>query len=229
VSVAAGGAPPLSILYRDARLVVVDKPSGVVVHRGWADDGGGVLAALRAQLGHPLWPVHRLDRGTSGALAFALDREAAATLGRAFADGQVDKRYLALVRGHPPEQLVIDHPIPGQPDGPRVPAVTEIRRLGTWERYALIEARPRTGRLHQIRRHLKHIACPLIGDVNYGKGDHNRLFRERFGLNRLALHAFFLQLPHPDDARPVATFVPPSGALAACLEAIGLHAAVPAL
>jgi tRNA pseudouridine65 synthase len=228
--------------------VVVDKPAGVVVHRGWADDDGGVLVRLRAQLGRRVWPVHRLDRGASGALAFALDAEAAAALGRAFAEGAgqageggvggagqgdeggeggegggaVEKRYLALVRGHPPDELVIDHPIPAREGGPRVPAVTHVRRLGTWERYALVEARPRTGRLHQIRRHLKHISCPLIGDVNYGKGEHNRLFRARFGLDRLALHAAYLRLPHPGTGLPVVIEVAPSGVLAACLGAIGL-------
>jgi tRNA pseudouridine65 synthase len=222
-------APPLRLLFADEHLVVVDKPAGVVVHRGWADDDGGVLVRLRAQLGRRVWPVHRLDRGASGALAFALCPEAAAALGRAFgqgADGDaaVDKRYLALVRGHPPATLVIDHPIPGREGGARVPAVTEIRRLGTWERYALVEARPRSGRLHQIRRHLKHISCPIIGDVNYGKGEHNRLFRARFGLDRLALHAFHLRLPHPQTGAPVVVDVAPSGTLAACLAAIGLLA-----
>ena len=221
----------LPVLYLDEQLVIVDKPSGVVVHRGWADDGGGVLVALRRQLGRKLWPLHRLDRGASGALAFALDAEAAATLGRAFAGGQVDKRYLALVRGHPPEAVCIDHPLPAGEDssGERVAAVTEVRRLGIWERYALVQAIPRTGRLHQIRRHLKHIACPIIGDVNYGKGEHNRLFRDRFGLHRLALHAFALTLPHPATGAPVTARSAPSGQLGDCLRALGLSDAASAI
>ena len=207
--------------------MLIDKPSGVVVHRGWADDDGGVLVALREQLGQRVWPLHRLDRGASGVLAFALDAEAAASAGQAFADGRVEKRYLALVRGHPPEHVIVDHPIPAKPDGPRVPAVTEFWRLGTWERYALVEAVPRTGRLHQIRRHLKHLACPLIGDVNYGKGEHNRLFRSRFGLNRLALHASSLRLPGIDGGAAAYGFAPPSGQLADCLQAIGLGNVIP--
>jgi tRNA pseudouridine65 synthase len=220
----------LIVLHLDDRLVIVDKPSGVVVHRGWADDDGGVLVALRRQLGRRVWPLHRLDRGASGALAFALDAEAAAVLGRAFAEGQVAKRYLALVRGHPPAELRIDHPLPSGEDahGDRVDAVTEVRRIGIWERYALVEAVPYTGRLHQIRRHLKHIACPIIGDVNYGKGEHNRLFRERFGLHRLALHAFALTVPHP-SGEVVSVRCAPSGPLAACLAELGLGAAVSAL
>jgi tRNA pseudouridine65 synthase len=220
----------LIVLHLDDRLVIVDKPSGVVVHRGWADDDGGVLVALRRQLGRRVWPLHRLDRGASGALAFALDAETAAALGRAFAEKQVAKRYLALVRGHPPEHVRIDHPLPAGEDahGDRVDAVTEVRRIGIWERYALVEAVPHTGRLHQIRRHLKHIACPIIGDVNYGKGEHNRLFRERFGLHRLALHAFALTVPHPNGA-VVTVRCAPSGPLAACLAELGLGAAVSAL
>jgi tRNA pseudouridine65 synthase len=224
---AAVQAQDVVLLHRDPRVVLVDKPSGVVVHRGWADDDGGLLVAVRDALGQRVWPAHRLDRGASGVVAFALDEEAAAALGRVFAEGGAHKRYLALVRGHPPAHVVIDHPVPTKPDGPRAPAVTEVRTLGTWERYALVEALPRTGRLHQIRRHLKHIACPLIGDVNYGKGEHNRIFRERFALHRLALHALDLRLPHPDTGAALYGYAPPSGSLAACLQAIGLLPAVP--
>jgi tRNA pseudouridine65 synthase len=100
---------------------------------------------------------------------------------------------------------VLDHAIPKAPGEARVPAVTEIRRLETFGRYALVEARPRTGRLHQIRRHLKHLSCPLIGDVRYGKGEHNRLWREKFGLHRLALHATSLRVPHPDGGELAVT------------------------
>ncbi len=124
-----------------------------------------------------------------------LDRDAARALSDAW--GTADKRYLAITRGHPPEHLVIDHPIPRAPGEERVPAVTEIWRRDTFGRYALVEARPHTGRLHQIRRHLKHISCPLIGDVRYGKGEHNRIFRERFALHRLALHCTSLRVAHP--------------------------------
>jgi tRNA pseudouridine65 synthase len=215
------------VLHLDEDLVLVDKPSGIVVHRGWADDEGGLMMKVRDQIGRHVWPAHRLDRGASGIVAFALSREGVAALGHAFAQGNVDKRYLALVRGHPPEATTIDHAIPGRPGGPRVPAVTEIRRLATWERYALVEAVPKTGRLHQIRRHLKHIACPLIGDVNYGKGEHNRFFRERFGLHRLALHAMALRLPHPRTGVAVEAYAAPSGPLGACLEAMGMTGAIP--
>jgi tRNA pseudouridine65 synthase len=213
------------ILHRDDRLVVVGKPAGVAVHRGWADDDDPLLQQVRDAVGAWVWPVHRLDRGASGAILFALDAEAARHLGAAFAEGRVDKRYLALTRGHPPEHLVIDHPIPRQAGGERVPACTEVWRRETFGRYALVEARPHTGRLHQIRRHLKHVACPLIGDVRYGKGEHNRLFRERYGLHRLALHAWRLAAPHPDGGLVEVT-APLADDLAECLAR--LRAAPPA-
>jgi len=184
------------ILHRDARCVAVNKPSGIATHRGWADDDDALLQQVRDAVDMYVYPIHRLDRGASGIVLFALDKDAA----RAFSEAwdQADKRYLAITRGHPPEELVIDHPVPKAPGEARVPAVTEIRRLETFGRYALVEARPRTGRLHQIRRHLKHISCPLIGDVRYGKGEHNRIFRTEHHLHRLALHCTTLTVPHPD-------------------------------
>jgi tRNA pseudouridine65 synthase len=186
----------ITVLHRDARCVAVDKPSGVATHRGWADDEDALLQLVRDTVGVYVYPIHRLDRGASGVTLFALDKEAA----RAFSDAwpNADKRYLAITRGHPPEHLVIDHAIPKAPGLERVAAKTELWRRDELGRYALVEARPHTGRLHQIRRHLKHISCPLIGDVRYGKGEHNRLWRERFGLHRLALHCTSLTVAHPD-------------------------------
>lgn len=205
------------ILYRDDRIVVVAKPAGVAVHRGWAADDEALLQIVRDEVGSWVWPVHRLDRGASGATAFALDVDAARALGQAFAEGAVAKWYVALTRGHPPEHVVIEHPIPRTAGGERTTAVTEVWCRETFGRYARIDARPLTGRLHQIRRHLKHISCPLIGDVRYGKGEHNRLFRERYGLHRLALHAARLVLPHPDGG-VIDVAAPLAPDLAACLE-----------
>lgn len=210
------------MLQRDDDHVVVDKPAGLVVHRGWANDDTDLLRLVRDALGVRVHAVHRLDRGTSGCTLFALHPEAAASLSRAFVEGLVDKRYLALVRGHPPEHVVVDHPVEKAPGGPKVPAVTSLRRLGVSGRYALCLARPHTGRLHQIRRHLKHLSCPLIGDVKYGKGEHNRLFRDEYGLHRLALHALWLEFPRPSDGRRVAVQAPLSGSLLDTLRRLGL-------
>jgi tRNA pseudouridine65 synthase len=189
------------ILYRDARCVAVDKPSGVATHRGWADDDDALLQQVRDDVGCLVYPVNRLDRGASGIVLFALDREHAKFFSEAW--GSADKRYLAITRGHPPEHVVLDHAIPKAPGEARVEAVTEIWRKEVFGRYALVEARPHTGRLHQIRRHLKHLSCPLIGDVRYGKGEHNRLWRERFGFHRLALHCTRLVVADLDVECPL--------------------------
>ena len=193
----APGAP--MIVHRDSRCVVVDKASGIATHRGWGghDDGDDpLLQRVRDAVGCYVYPVHRLDRGASGLVLFALDSAAARELSLAWPTA--DKRYLAITRGHPPDHLMIDHAIPRAPGEDRVDARTEIWRRETFGRYALVEARLHTGRLHQIRRHLKHISCPLIGDVRYGKGEHNRIFRTEHALHRLALHCTGLVVAHPD-------------------------------
>lgn len=193
--------PDIEILYRDADVVAVNKPSGLAVHRGWADDDAFAMTVVRDLLGQWVYPVHRLDRGASGVLLFGLSSGAARALCGCFERHEVEKRYVALVRGAPPEALVIDHAL--RSDNGDVPqaAVTDVRRLAQFGRYAWVEARPRSGRLHQIRRHLKHISCPIIGDVRYGKGEHNRLFREHYALHRLALHAASLRVCAPSGVK----------------------------
>ncbi|HTQ03019.1 MAG TPA: pseudouridine synthase [Polyangiaceae bacterium] len=191
-------SPSPCVLFRDSRFVAVDKPSGVVVHRGWADDEAPLLQAVRDRVGQHVFPVHRLDRGASGVVLFALDADAAGAMAKLWSSADcIDKRYLAITRGHPPPHTLLDHPVPREPGGERVGAVTEIWLRETIGRYALVEARPHTGRLHQIRRHLKHLACPLVGDVKYGKGEHNRVWRDAHALHRLALHATSLAFTHP--------------------------------
>jgi tRNA pseudouridine65 synthase len=217
------GETPLRILYQDEACAVVDKPSGMIVHRGWANDDRDLLRVTRDALGRYVYPLHRLDRGASGAVLFALNEDAARILNRSFADRSMDKRYLALTRGHPPEHGLIDHPIPRAPGEERVPAQTEYFRIGTFERYALVVALPKTGRLHQIRRHLKHVSCPLIGDVRYGKGEHNRLFREQYALDRLALHAAALRFVHPLTGQRVTVRAPLLGSFADCLSRLSLQ------
>ena len=193
----------LNILHRDERFLAVDKPSGMLVHRGmgWADLV--LVDQVRELLGADVvHPVHRLDRGTSGVVLFALDADAARFVAYQFERGFVQKTYLALVRGEIDDELTIDHPIPRRPDGPRVHAVTHVRRLGVAEttprHVSLVLATPETGRFHQIRRHLKHISFPVIGDTTYGKGKINRAMGNRYGLRRLALHAMSLEVRHPD-------------------------------
>ncbi len=211
---------PLRVLLRDAHLVVVDKPAGLAVHRGWAPERDVAMTRVRDAIGAHVYPVHRLDRGTSGVLVFALSSELASSFSGLFASGAVQKTYLALVRGVPPEQGLIDHPLPPGEDRnePRVDARTAYVRREVLGRYSLVEARPETGRLHQIRRHLKHISCPIIGDVRYGKGEHNRLFRERFDLHRMFLHALRIRFPHPVSGATIDVEAPLPPELAGTLE-----------
>ncbi len=214
----------LSVIHRDQWLLAVAKPSGMAVHRGWAREKDTAARRIRDQLGQRVHAVHRLDRGTSGVLLFALDPEVAADVGRAFQAGHVQKRYLALVRGVPPDSGTVDHPIPRVAGGDRVPAITEFRRVARspTERCSLVEARPRTGRLHQVRRHLKHISHPLVGDVRYGRGDINRHYRAQYGLHRLALHAWSLELTHPHTNHPLHLLAQVPTDLATALVALGL-------
>lgn len=204
---------PLHILWRDDHLVAVHKPAGWLVHRTGLDahETRFVLQTLRDQLGRHVYPVHRLDKGTSGVLLMALSPEVARMLAMAFEAHQVDKRYVAMVRGWVPPHILVDHPLKpddAPEDAPAQPAQTAFQRLATLQlpipvdrypstRVSLVEARPATGRRHQIRRHLKHLAHPIVGDSSHGKGAHNRWWAGYVGLQRLWLHAASLSLVHP--------------------------------
>lgn len=201
--------PMVDILFSDDILVAVNKPSGLLVHRtALANDRDTVMTRLRDALGRWVYPLHRLDRGTSGVLLFALDPETAAAMAAQFAERAMEKRYLTVVRGYAPETGRIDSPLAEEERGMPVDAITEFSRLATIElpipigryptaRYSLLEVTPFTGRTHQIRRHMAHIRHPVVGDIVHGEGRHNRLFRERFDLHRLLLHARSLAFAHP--------------------------------
>ena len=206
-------SPPVRVLYRDEQLLAVDKPSGLLVHRGWARAPVVLVDVVRQMLGvETVHPAHRLDRATSGVMLFALEPGAARSLARQFMLGKVRKRYLALVRGRAPDDVVIDHAIPRKPGGPRVPAMSHVQRLCTVETFprhvSMVAVSPRSGRFHQVRRHLKHIDHPVIGDANYGKGKINRAMTNRYGLGRLALHALAVEVMHP-VARQLMVFTAP--------------------
>src|SRR4051794_6349173 len=134
----------IELLYVDEDIVVANKPSGLLVHRGWDDDDDVALFRVRDAVGAHVNVVHRLDRATSGALVFARHRDATAIMCGDFEAGRVDKRYLALVRGQPPEAGVIDHPVPRKELGERVPAVTRFRLIcrSPVDRCSLVEAAP---------------------------------------------------------------------------------------
>lgn len=207
----------ISILHRDEHYIVVDKPAGVLVHRTAVDarEPRCLLQTLRDQIDRRVHPVHRLDKGTSGIIVFALHPGAANRLACAFREERVDKLYLAVVRGYAPERVVVDWPLRDTIDTPSRrrsatlrPAVTDVRCLARAElstpvgryataRYSLVACRPRSGRQHQIRRHLKHLRHPVIGDANYGDLAHNRFFRNTLGVGRLLLAAIQICFQHP--------------------------------
>jgi tRNA pseudouridine65 synthase len=199
---------PLTLLHCDMDLVAIAKPAGLLVHPTALDahEERSAMQLLRDQLGERVWPLHRLDKATSGVLLFARHVEAARHWGGAFERGEVGKHYLALVRGWPPAQGEIAQPLARDPELPsagqqRLEALTRYRRLATFEwpfqvdarhpasRYALMDVEPLSGRRHQIRRHFKHIAHPLVGDSTHGKGAHNRAVAQWLGTARLWLHA----------------------------------------
>jgi tRNA pseudouridine65 synthase len=240
----------LPILYRDDALVAVHKPSGLLVHRTDLDrhETRFALQMVRDQLGCKVYAVHRLDKGTSGVLVFALQPGAGKALTTQFEAQQVSKRYLALVRGHPPESGEIDHPLSRIRDdyewsgksmvSEAQAAVTRFRRLATVEcdvsvdkyptsRYALLELEPLTGRRHQLRRHLKHVSHPVIGDSTYGKGRHNRFFQQAFGCHRMLLASVSLTLVHPVTGQPLTLIAPVAEDFMHVLMALDMHRAVP--
>lgn len=243
---AIGKVEPLPVLYRDDDLIAIHKPAGLLVHRTVLDrrETMSALQLVRNQVGRHVYPVHRLDRPTSGVLLFAFSPEAAQAVAAQFAARRVTKTYLAVVRGFPDESGVIDHPLineehAGYQAAPAKEAVTEYRRLAEVElpipvgrypasRYSLVELRPLTGRRHQLRRHLKHLMHPIIGDTHYGEGRHNRMFRDRFDCHRLLLAAVELALTNPATGLSLTVTAPLAADFAAVIEQFGWRASVPA-
>jgi tRNA pseudouridine65 synthase len=225
------GRHGLCILHVDEALIAVDKPAGLLVHRSSLDahETDTVLERLRALWGpaaEGVAPAHRLDKGTSGVLLLARHADAARALGRAFEDGHCRKRYLALVRGWPADEWCVDHPLARDPERPSqgqpmLSARTRGRTLARAEwplstragfagtRVALVEAWPETGRRHQIRRHLKHLGHPIIGDSTHGKGPLNRALSAWLGCSRLWLHACSIAWPGDRALPPLHLQAPP--------------------
>ena len=200
------------ILYMDEAVVAVNKPPGMLVHRSHLDrQSPTVMRGLRELTGKMVWPVHRLDRPTSGTLLMAFSRDLAAVLNDDFRYRRVTKEYLAVVRGYTEEAAEVDHPVKNS-RGNAQDAVSRYEKVaqvelpipvGRYEtaRYSLVRVKPETGRYHQIRQHFHHISHPIAGDTVYGDGRHNRLFREHLACRRLLLFSVSLTFPHPVDGR----------------------------
>lgn len=217
--------PPLPILHIDEHIVAVSKPSGLLVHRDERyPDAPAVLQTVRDQTGRFLYPVHRLDRGTSGILVYAFASDTAAKLQKCMQAESASKEYLALTR-YPGrgrelgEQWVTDQPLHDEKDVPR-PARSEFAVQEAFHRCALVRVRIATGRYHQIRRHLDHCGRHVIGDTTHGKARINQLFRERFGLQRLFLHHCRLAFAHPLLGTPMEFVDPLPPELGAVIDAL---------
>ena len=191
-----------------------------MVHKSPIDKKEKIFALqlVRDMVGQYVYPVHRLDKPTSGVLVFALSSEVASIISKDFMAGNVQKEYLAIVRGYIYKMDIIDYALKvlldKKSDRDRrniqefQEAITTYERLATVElpypvsrypvaRYSLVKLQPKTGRKHQLRRHLKHISHPIVGDTKYGRGEHNKLFREKFNCHRLLLHASKIEFTHP--------------------------------
>lgn len=211
---------PLEILYQDDHIIAINKPSGLLVHKSPIDkhETEFALQLLRDQIGQYVYPIHRLDKPTSGVLLFALSSEIAQTMSLLFRSHEVEKEYIAIVRGYSAEEAEIDYPLKQMLDTKEQKeqgitkeaqeAQTYYERLATVElpyavsrypvaRYSLVRLVPKTGRKHQLRRHMKHIFHPIVGDTKHGRGEHNILFREKFECHRLLLHANRVKFIHP--------------------------------
>ena len=211
---------PLQVLFRDDSVVAINKPAGLLVHRSRVDVHAREFAMqmLRDQIGQLVYPVHRIDRPTSGVLLFALSRDIATRLAVQFENRTIAKTYWAIVRGRTEEskrweEALVEKRDPAtdrkaKTDKPAQDATTEFERLEIWSvpfsagkypesRYSLVSAKPLTGRKHQLRRHFNHMAHPIVGDTTYGDRRHNRLFRDHFGVHRLLLVAKRIEFAHP--------------------------------
>ncbi len=236
----------LPILFQDSHLVVVNKFSGLLVHRSAIDHHATEFAVqmLRDQIGQHVYPVHRLDRPTSGALVFGLSSAVARTLSEDFAASRITKKYLCVVRGIPPLSGTISHPLKEELDKlsdkralknkEAQQAETDFKTLCSFEfqemvdryptsRYSVVEAIPKTGRKHQIRRHLRHLGHPIIGDVNYGSGKHNRFFLKTFGVQRLLLACTEIGFNHPITRAPVLIKAPLAEDLKLVMNGLGYN------
>lgn len=202
----------LTILYEDENYIVVNKPADMLVHRtSISEDTAFLLQQLRRQVKHRVYPVHRLDRATSGAMIWAKSSTATSRLALLFKNHEVKKTYLAIVRGWTDNAGLVDYPLSSMeapqaaPQPARTAYQTWVRSEMPWAignrhataRFSLVTAMPQTGRWHQIRRHFSHLRHPIIGDKRHGDNKHNKFFREELGINRLLLHAWQLSFVHP--------------------------------
>jgi 23S rRNA pseudouridine955/2504/2580 synthase len=230
------------VLFEDEHLLAVDKPAGLAAHPGTGISGATLVEEARAYLKVPAdlpptefkpSPAHRLDRETSGVVLVAKTRRAMARLTALFTEGEgIHKSYLALVKGKMPRpEGTIDLPLSEHEQTARSKAqrgvnfqeaTTHYRVVSAMREASLLQLRIETGRTHQIRRHLQAVGHPVAGDARYGDFAFNRVARTRWGMRRMFLHAWKLEIPHPMTSRPVRLVAPPPDELLAVLGRMNL-------
>ncbi len=199
----------LQIIYQDSELIAINKPHGLLVHRSKYADDGTVFAMqeLRNQIKQYVYPCHRIDRKTSGVLLFSLTESMNSILQQMFSNNEIKKTYKAIVRGYTPDEGIIDYALVNE-KGKEQEAITGYKTLKRTElavpfgafktsRYSLVEVYPQSGRMHQIRKHLAHIMHPIIGDRPHGCNKQNKLFKEKWNMTSMMLHAAQLEFLHP--------------------------------
>ena len=210
----------LEIIFRNEHLIAINKPHDLLVHRSpiAADIEVFALQLLRDQVGQKVYPVHRIDRKTGGVLLFAFDKAVEIEMQKQFADNLVSKKYFAILRGHTPDTGEIDYPLRKE-NGAFQEAFTSYHTLKRTEldvpfgkhatsRYSLIEATPKTGRMHQLRKHFAHIFHPIIGDRTHGCNKQNKLFKEKWDMTTMLLHASQLTFDHPGSGGTISIDAP---------------------
>jgi tRNA pseudouridine65 synthase len=202
----------LQIIFEDKYLLCLNKPNNVLVHHAFHSrnvaDEDSLLQIIENEKGLKVYPIHRLDRKTSGIILLAKQKEFVSKFQELFTNSEISKTYFGIVRGFSPDEKTIDTPVKGRDANVHKEALTYLKTLEKVtlnipvkpydsSRYSLVELSPKTGRMHQLRVHANKISHPLIGDAKYGDKNHDLMFEENFGWKNLFLHAGKLEFIHP--------------------------------
>ena len=224
---------PFPILFEDDDFIAIHKPPGILVHRTKiSEDTQFVLQLLRNQINQRIYPIHRLDRGTSGVLFFAKHKKAASLMGSVFINKEIQKQYIAIIRGYVEAKGTINYALAKEPHLPKKEAITHYYRLQQTElqvaisrypsaRYSFVKVILETGRRHQIRRHFSHLRHPVIGDKRHGDVKHNSYWRDNFGISRMLLHAQSLAFLHPISEEPLLITAPIDTSFQVAMDLLG--------
>ncbi|MBK9734184.1 MAG: pseudouridylate synthase [Saprospiraceae bacterium] len=223
----------MEILYEDDDIIAINKPNGMFVHRTYLDPEATefVIQIVRDMVGHWVFPVHRLDRKTSGVLVLAKSQEVQSIMNTYFRDRHIEKNYLAIVRGFTEDEGIIDYDLEND-RGKIQDAITHYKTIQKVEinissglfptsRYSLAEVKPKTGRMHQIRKHMSHIFHPIVGDRPHGCNKQNKFFLSEFQMGSMLLHASCIAFEHPITKYPILIKAPIFGEFERMIKVLG--------